>query len=79
MRKHRFQFRLVNWFWITLVVAAFFLGRNWETLMRLAQPSVPTTGRVMFGTGVNSDAGVTGGIAVDERSFSLSTTSTGQD
>ena len=29
------------------------------------------TGRFMFGAGVNSDAGVTGQITVDERNFDL--------
>lgn len=68
MRKRRFQFRLVNWFWITLVVAAFFLGRSWDTLGRFAQS--PPTGRFMYGAGVTSDAGVTGSIVVDQNNFS---------
>ncbi len=73
--KRRCQFRLVSWFWMTLVVAAFFLGRNWETCRRLVQAPASTTESFMFGTAVNSDAGVTGAIVVDEDNFSESETS----
>lgn len=64
MRKRPFQFRLAAWFWLSLVIAAFFLGRNWDSLR-----TAPTTGSLMFGAGVNSDAGVTGQIVVDETNF----------
>ena len=61
----RFQFRLVNWFWVSLVLAAFFLGRQWDDMWR-----GPATGKVFFGESVTSDAGVTGMIVIDEANFS---------
>lgn len=67
MRKRSFQFRLVNWFWLSLVVASFFLGRNWKTARQLLQPTASLrTARLMFGAGVSSDLGVSGQIVVDE-------------
>lgn len=66
-RSRRFQFRLVNWFWVTLVVAVFFLGRNWHTITPFQAPA--RTGSPMFGMGVTSDAGVTGAIVIDQANF----------
>ena len=72
MRKRRFQFRLANWFWLSLVVASFFLGRNWDTVSQVLQPTATTkTGQVMCGAGVNSDLGVSGQLVIDEAEFSV--------
>jgi hypothetical protein len=72
MRKRHFQFRLANWFWLTLVIASFFLGQNWDTVIRVLQPTASTTTRrLMFGTGVNSDLGVSGQLVADEAEFSV--------
>lgn len=41
--KRRFQFRLKSWFWIVLVVAAFFTGRNWDGMVDALKNSPPKT------------------------------------
>ncbi len=45
-----------------LVVTGFFAGREWE----IRRPKKP---QLMFGVGVNSNAGVTGAIMIDDRQF----------
>jgi len=72
MRKQRFQFRIASWFWLSLVIASFFLGRNWDTFSRVLQPtSSANTGRLMFGAGVTSDLGVSGQLVIDEAEFTV--------
>lgn len=54
------------------MVAAFFFGRNLETLNRFSNPTSPTkTGRLTFGAGVSSDAGVFGQIEIEDANYSL--------
>lgn len=70
MHRQRFQFRLANWFWLSLVVASFFLGRNWDSVSQSLRPTTPSrTGPLMFGAGVSSDLGVAGQIVIDEAEF----------
>ena len=58
----RIRFSVATLLWLTLVVASFFGGRQWERTH-----TEPETGRFLFGTGVNSDLGLVSGTIVDER------------
>ena len=71
MTSRRFQFRLVAWFWLVLVVAAFFLGRNWDRFERGSASPAASPGGYMFGVGSNSDAGISAAIIIDETSFAV--------
>ena len=77
MQNRRLQFGLANWFWLTLVVAAFFLGRNWDAITRFHHSQASAAG-MMFGVGVNSDLGVAGQIVVGDAEFSVSATEASQ-
>ena len=54
------------------LVASFFLGRNWDTVSQVLQPTATTkTGQVMYGAGVTNDLGVSGQLVIDEAEFSV--------
>ena len=54
------QFRISWILWLTLVVASFFAGRQWQIEHSESHPI-----RVMHGTGLNSDSGLTAIVVVD--------------
>ena len=60
--SRRLQFNVATLLWLTLVVASFFAGRQWERTH-----TKPKTGRFLFSTGVNSDLGLVSGTIVDAR------------
>jgi hypothetical protein len=57
-------------------MAAFFLGRHWDTLSRLSRPRATTS---ILPVGVNTDAGVTGAIIVNEANFPVKTMQAGAE
>jgi hypothetical protein len=42
-KKRRWQFRTISWFWVVLVIAAFFFGRNWDATRDALWPSAQVT------------------------------------
>ena len=71
MTNRRFQFRLVNWFWLVLVVAAFLLGRNWNRIERVSSSSAALPGEFTFSVGLESETGLSDAIIIDETSFAV--------
>ena len=60
--RRRVQYSTATLLWVTLVVASFFGGRQWERTH-----TEPETGRFLFGKGGNSDLGLVSRTIVDER------------
>lgn len=66
----RLRFSIASLLWLMLVVASFFLGHRFDSM--LDSFSAPQTPVVTLGSQVNSDSGLVGAIVVDEKNFSLS-------
>lgn len=61
------RFRISQWFWLVLVVAAFFFGRRFDaTFPRFSAKPKPAVAQFLLGQGVYSNAGLTGTIVLDD-------------